>query len=672
MTRPLATLDVECYINYLLIKLLNYDTRQAIAEFEMINDDRRYFNMDALRMLLAHYTIVTFNGLHYDMHIVNGALAGYDNANLKYLSDQIIQGGLRYWEVERQYRLYTPEYVDHIDLIEVAPGQHSLKTYGGKMHSRKIQDLPIRPDQVIQPEDVVNMREYCGNDCVTTCDLYKQFKTQIELRATMSELYGLDLRSKSDAQIAEAVIKSEADMYIEKPVWMPGTSFKYDVPDFIVFHTPVLQELLATVRNVSFILGDASVMMPPELAAASIRMGVSCYTLGIGGLHSTESCVNHVDDEETMISDHDVAGFYPAIFMRLGLYPPQIGPKFLEIFDAIIKRRLHAKKTGDKTTADSLKITVNGTFGKTLSSFGYLSAPKLGIQTTITGQLSLLMLIEAFELNGLSVISANTDGVVVKTPRAMQWLRDSIIADWERRTGFETEEARYHAVYSRDVNNYIAVKYAFDKTSNQWTRNIDGVKLKGEYASPVPVGGSWPNPTGEICVIAVVDYLTKGIPLMTTIRACTDVRKFVYVRNVKGGGEWIDEPYIEKATRKGDMTTQLLAAGWMIKPDKTWTNGTQLYASVEMKEAYKLAIVSLRDHQDMARVYCGKVARWYYAAGSNGVIVYCTSKNKVPKSEGSRPLMVLPDVIPPDIDYDWYEREAVSLLADMNMRYDVK
>jgi hypothetical protein len=657
MNRPLSTLDVECYINYLLIKLVAYDTRQTIAEFEMFNDDRTYLNLDALRALLAHYTIVTFNGLHYDMHIVNGALAGYDNANLKYLSDQIIQGGLRYWEVERQFRLYTPEYVDHIDLIEVAPGQHSLKTYGGKMHSRKIQDLPIRPEQVIQPEDVIGMRTYCGNDCETTIDLYNQFKTQIELRKTMSAMYGLDLRSKSDAQIAEAVIKSEANMYIEKPVWIAGMSFNYDVPDFIQFHTTILQELLATVRNVSFILGDNAVMMPPELAAASIRMGESCYTLGIGGLHSTESCVNHVDSEEVMISDHDVAGFYPAIFMRLGLYPPQIGPRFLEIFDAIIKRRLHAKKTGDKTTADSLKITVNGTFGKTLSSFGYLSAPKLGIQTTITGQLSLLMLIEAFELNGLSVISANTDGVVVKTPRAMQWLRDAIIKDWETRTGFETEEARYRAVYSRDVNNYIAVK-------------TDGsVKLKGEYAPPVPVGGSWPNPTGEVCVMAVVDYLTKGVPLATTIRACTDVRKFVYVRNVKGGGEWIDQPYLEKATRKGDMASQLLAAGWMIKPDKTWTNGTALYASVEMKEAYKLAIVALRDHQELNRVYCGKVARWYYAVGSNGLIVYCTSKNKVPKSEGSRPLMELPDVLPPDIDYAWYEREAVSLLADMNVKY---
>jgi DNA polymerase elongation subunit (family B) len=34
--------------------------------------------------------------------------------------------------------------------------------------------------------------------------------------------------------------------------------------------------------------------------------------------------------------------------------------------------------------------------------------------TTITGELSLMMLIEKYELSGIHVISANTDGVTVK------------------------------------------------------------------------------------------------------------------------------------------------------------------------------------------------------------------------------------------------------------------
>ena len=39
----------------------------------------------------------------------------------------------------------------------------------------------------------------------------------------------------------------------------------------------------------------------------------------------------------------------------------------------------------------------------------------------------------------------------------------------------------------------------------------------------------------------------------------------------------------------------------------------------------------------------------------------------VARSEGCRPLMTLPDVPPPDIDYDWYITEARSLLADLGV-----
>ena len=57
---------------------------------------------------------------------------------------------------------------------------------------------------------------------------------------------------------------------------------------------------------------------------------------------------------------------------------------------------------------------LNGTFGKTGSPYSVLFAPEMMIQTTITGQLALLMLIEHLETASISVISANTDGIVIQ------------------------------------------------------------------------------------------------------------------------------------------------------------------------------------------------------------------------------------------------------------------
>jgi hypothetical protein len=655
MTRPRAVLDTECYRNYWLCKFALVDAPAVRYEFEMY-PGRAPLDTAGLVALLASFTIVTFNGNAYDVPMITAALGGYDCAQLKWLSDKIIQDGVRPWELEREYKLVPPAYLDHIDLIEILPGQHGLKMYMAKMHSRRIQDLPIAPDAEIAAEQRPLMRQYCGNDLDGTIDAVRKFAKEIKLRETLGADYGLDLRSKSDAQIAEAVIKSEIGGYIERPTWAIGSWFAYEPPAYIAFQTPMLQQLVTMIAGARFVLGDKGVEMPPELDAAKIKIGNSTYTLGLGGLHSTESGVYHVSDAHTVLQDVDVASYYPRLMLNSGAYPPQMGPAFLVVFERIVNRRLAAKEAGDKTTADSLKITINGTFGKTLSKYGLLVAPKMGVQTTISGQLSILMLIEMLETCGIPVVSANTDGIIIKCPRSHTWLRDQLVKDWEKITGLQTEANDYAAVYSRDVNNYIAVK-ASDMS----------VKLKGEYAPPVPVGGSWPNPTGEVCVDAVLAYLLRGVPLADTIRACTDVRKFVYIRNVKGGGQIVYGTEVVAETTKRGMRAQLAAAGWTEFDKEVFWQGVD-GSQLPMKEAHKHAVATLRAAAPVPKQYLGKVVRWYYALPAcAGHIVYCGTGNKVAKAEGCRPLMELPDAMPADINYEWYVTEAKSLLTDLGV-----
>src|SRR3546814_15732833 len=77
------------------------------------------------------------------------------------------------------------------------------------MHSRKMQDLPFHPSTILSPNQIAIVRWYCVNDTHNTAHLRETLKEQIELRYTLSNEYKVDLRSKSDAQIAEAVVSAE-------------------------------------------------------------------------------------------------------------------------------------------------------------------------------------------------------------------------------------------------------------------------------------------------------------------------------------------------------------------------------------------------------------------------------------------------------------------------------
>ena len=96
----------------------------------------------------------------------------------------------------------------------------------------------------------------------------------------------------------------------------------------------------------------------------------------------------------------------------------------------------------------------------------------------------------------------------------------------------------------------------------------------------------------------------KKLLIEETINNCTDIEKFVSVKNVRGGGVY-----------KGG--------------------------------------------------YLGKVVRWYYSYLAFGHIEYKLNGNKVPRSEGAMPCMVLPDKLPDDIDYDWYVKESEKILEEI-------
>lgn len=659
--------DVECYRNYFLVTFTNLVTGKVALEEMHVG---AVLNYDRLRYLMEKFTIVTFNGISYDVPMIEMAMHGCTMEELKEASDTIIQEEIRGADIRRKMKAKALK-VDHIDLIEVAPLFGSLKTYAGRMHAKKMQDLPFDPAIDLSYEQIAITRYYCVNDTNNTAELRNCLKEQIELRYKLSNEYKIDLRSKSDAQIAEAVMSAElkrrTNMRPQKPVIDVGTSYKYNVPNFIKFTSPVMTWALEVVRNANFVVEySGSIAMPPEVKALHLDINGNIYRMGIGGLHSSESCVAHYTDDEYVLIDKDVTSFYPFIILNQGLYPAHLGPVFLQVYRNIVDRRVAAKQKGDKTTAESLKIVINGSFGKFGSKYSILYAPNFLIQTTLTGQLAILMLIERFELAGIRVVSANTDGIVIKCHRTMIDQMNAIVAQWEAETSYNTEETRYMALLSRDVNNYIAIKQTetYDEAGKQvWIEKPDGTKNKGAFANPWSSSKNtamWlhKNPTSTICVEAAERYLTDGISIDHTIRSSQDITKFVTVRTVRGGAVKIWGQCPPEHDTPEDL---LRLAGFSEIAKDSWilpgeTQREARYGHV----AYELAkkMTELPGETE----YIGKTVRWYYAKNVPGEFVYAKSGNKVPRSDGAKPLMVLPDSIPDDIDYDWYIAESIKIL----------
>ena len=587
-----------------------------------------------------NYTWVGFNSENFDRPLIAAALMGCDAHDIKRVATAIIRDEMRSWQTYKEFGIDFIEY-DHIDLIEVAPGvMISLKTYAGRMGYKTMVDMPFHHDQDLTPEQLPVLRKYCFNDLGVTKELFCELKEQLALRKEMTETYGIDLRSKSDAQIAEAILKSQVGMGKAKKE-IPSL-VTYSMPDIIKTRNSGLLELITRLEACSFKINYANGSPElPDFLNDEYVFGKGTYQVGLGGLHSTHDKGLYLEaTDDFIISDFDVASYYPNIMLKAGMtprLPGWQGEKFIEEYRTIYDMRMAAKRSGNKAVANALKIVLNGTFGKLGSIYCPFYSPDLMLAVTLTGQLNLLTLIvELDKLKDVKCQSANTDGIIVTYPPKM---RDDVLTVFSRnakRTGFEYEETRYTKVGMKDVNNYLAL-------------GTDGkVKRKGLYGesgvhSPGTPGGK--NPTMEVCTLLAIDFLKTG---SFDILKYTDMKDFVAIRNVKGGGIQFDKyEYVDD---------------WVEIEPRQWSYEGMTTKPVSRK--------SRPPPHEVGRggVPFGRVARWYMTTKKMPPLSYIGSGNRVPKTEGARVCMTLPKTLPKDLDLEWYLAETNAILTAIGVK----
>lgn len=181
-----------------------------------------------------------------------------------------------------------------------------------------------------------------------------------------------------------------------------------------------------------------------------------------GGIHSVvgkslffDKSTEHDRNRRLLIAD--VGSLYPNIMRVFGLC--SIGMDDPNTYTQMIADRIVLKKQGDPF-AQVLKLILNTTYGCMGSEYNNLYDPTNRLKVCIFGQACIVDLLDKLEdqVSGLEIFQSNTDGIVISCEDYEYDLVESIIHDWEKRTGLEMEIDESLYLAQRDVSNYILIE----------------------------------------------------------------------------------------------------------------------------------------------------------------------------------------------------------------------
>lgn len=181
-----------------------------------------------------------------------------------------------------------------------------------------------------------------------------------------------------------------------------------------------------------------------------------------GGIHSVvgkslyfDKTTEHDKNRRLLIAD--VGSLYPNIMRVFELC--SIGMDDPAVYTQMIADRIVLKKQKNPF-AQVLKLILNTTYGCMGSEFNNLYDPTNRLKVCIFGQACIVDLLDKLEdqVPGLEIFQSNTDGIVISCEDYEYELVESIIHEWEGRTGLEMEIDESLYLAQRDVSNYILIE----------------------------------------------------------------------------------------------------------------------------------------------------------------------------------------------------------------------
>jgi len=468
--KGLAFYDMEIYRNWCCI---NIKLNDRFYRYE--HTFNRPAPQDHLAWFMLNTTLVGFNNQRYDDIMILMMYHRFTTKQMYDVSQRLIVDKEPAYKVIESLKLNKKsnmyilniDSLDTIDIMNVLVGKAGLKLYGARVHYKKLQELPIPFDQLTTWEQQRILVNYCDNDVGVTEYLHDTIKGEFDLRIGMGKQYdGIDLRSKSGPQIAEILLvkmceQARDGVTILKPkigVNVP-TEMRYDKPYWIKFKTDKYKKLLSEICNDTFYLNEKTGhLILGDSVKDRIFLSNDCsLKMGIGGLHAVTMPGARFSSEEYAIEEQDFASLYPHIIVNSNSYPLHFGVSFFDTYKYILASRLEDKHAGRKLESNSKKLILNSSFGQFSSMYSRLYAPQLLLNTTLSGQLTLLMLIERVELQGFNIFTANTDSITLIYKRNRINEFHKICDDFSKEVNIQLEGDFYSKYIQMNVNNYFAV-----------------------------------------------------------------------------------------------------------------------------------------------------------------------------------------------------------------------
>ena len=399
------------------------------------------------------------------------------------------------------------------DLMRIGNIFKSLKMVGINLKWPKIQEIPFHIHHQVKPNELEEVLLYCANDVNSTMAMFEKLRAEINMRSATSAAYNVSVMNEADSGMANRLLNK---LYAEKTGQPQYSFYKLGtergtmalsdiIHPGISYKSKSMQKFLRELREKT--VGFESTLKE------RVRIGDSVYDIAKGGLHSANPPVIVESSNEYVIIDADVESYYPRIMTNYLIKPEHLSMQFIDLLKEITERRLEAKASGDKVTADALKIIVNSIFGKLGYEYFWLYDLLAMYRVTINGQLMLLMLIDSLENAGIDVFYANTDGITARVRMDQRETYKEICATWQRRTKFKLEFNSFKKCVIRDVNNFLIIK-------------TDGtVKMKGvlDINRWKDLRKGFDKP---IIPWAIHEFFVQGTPVEETIRSHEDLLDF--------------------------------------------------------------------------------------------------------------------------------------------------
>lgn len=474
----------------------------------------------------SYYYFVGFNNLTFDGQVVEWIYRNYEKwENLsgkqiaaliwEYAQDVIDATNNGGFPPFREDQLsFKPIDVFKIQHFDNKNRRVGLKRLEYEMDAEDVREMKISHlKEDFTQEEVEDLIYYCHNDVLNTYrnylyvigevdnTIYKG-NNQIEIREAIFEKFGFNCLNHSNSKFGDEIIKKlyceEANISYtnlpKKGTFRKFVEFKWGIPKYVSFKTPELQEFLQRMK--------AKKIGATEEFEESVKLFNQVHTFALGGIHNVIENKQYHSDDEYIIIDADVTGYYPRTIINNRFSPAHLNKDaFINAYSWVVNERESLKPQAKKDRkikgiVGGYKEAGNAAYGKMGDMTNWMYDPQARLNVCIAGEMSILMLIEDQELAGNQCIMSNTDGATFLVKRTEIDKFYEICNKWCELTKYALEFAEFKHMWFLTVNDYLAVK-------------MDGeVKRKGDFLIDTELHK---NKSFRVIPLGLSEYFINGV-----------------------------------------------------------------------------------------------------------------------------------------------------------------